>query len=48
MDKTLQVEHLEKYYGSRSSLTKAIDDLSFDVEPQEFVCKALMNECIYQ
>ena len=37
MDKTLQVEHLEKYYGSRSSLTKAIDDLSFDVEPQEFV-----------
>ena len=37
MDKTLQVEHLEKYYGSRSSLTKAIDDLSFNVEPQEFV-----------
>ena len=37
MDKTLHVEHLEKYYGSRSSLTKAIDDLSFNVEPQEFV-----------
>ena len=37
MDKTLQVEHLEKYYGSRLRLTKAIDDLSFDVEPQEFV-----------
>lgn len=28
---------MEKYYGSRSSLTKAIDDLSFDVQPQEFV-----------
>ena len=39
MDKTLQVEHLEKYYGSRSSLTKAIDDLSFNVEPQEFVTR---------
>ena len=28
---------MEKYYGSRSSLTKAIDDLSFNVEPQEFL-----------
>ena len=37
MQNTLHVEHLEKYYGSRSSLTKAIDDLSFDVQPQEFV-----------
>ena len=37
MQNTLHVEHLEKYSGSRSRLTKAIDDLSFDVQPQEFV-----------
>ena len=28
---------IEKYYGSRSSLTKAIDNLSFEVEKGEFV-----------
>ena len=27
----------EKYYGNKSSLTKAIDNLSFDVEKGEFV-----------
>ncbi len=37
MENILQVEHLEKYYGSRSSLTKAIDDLSFSVGSKEFV-----------
>ena len=37
MEKILRVEKLEKYYGSRSSLTKAIDNLSFDVEQGEFV-----------
>lgn len=33
----LRVEQMEKYYGSRSSLTKAIDDISFKVEKGEFV-----------
>lgn len=37
MDKILKVEKIEKYYGSRSSLTKAIDNLSFGVEKGEFV-----------
>ena len=37
MEKILKVEKLEKYYGSRSSLTKALDDLSFEVEKGEFV-----------
>ncbi len=34
----LKVEKIEKYYGSRSSLTKAIDNISFEVEKGEFVC----------
>ncbi len=33
----LKVEKIEKYYGSRSSLTKAIDNISFEVEKGEFV-----------
>ena len=33
----LKIQHIEKYYGSRSSLTKAIDDISFSVEQGEFV-----------
>lgn len=33
----LKVEGIEKYYGNKSSLTKAIDDLSFEVEKGEFV-----------
>ena len=33
----LKVEKIEKYYGNRSSLTKAIDDLSFEVKEGEFV-----------
>ncbi len=36
MENILKVEKLEKYYGSRSSLTKAIDNLSFEVEKGEF------------
>ncbi len=32
----LRIEHIEKYYGNRSSLTKAIDDISFTVESGEF------------
>ena len=33
----LSIQNVEKYYGSKSSLTKALDDLSFDVENGEFV-----------
>lgn len=37
MGKILKVDKIEKYYGSRSTLTKAIDNLSFEVEKGEFV-----------
>ena len=33
----LKIQHIEKYYGSKSRLTKAIDDISFTVEKCEFV-----------
>ncbi|MCR5829871.1 MAG: ABC transporter ATP-binding protein [Lachnospiraceae bacterium] len=33
----LKVEHIEKYYGNKSSLTKAVDDISFSVDEGEFV-----------
>ncbi len=38
MENILKVQKIEKYYGSRSSLTKAIDNLSFEVEKGEFLC----------
>ena len=37
MEKILQIKNIEKYYGNRSNLTKAIDGISFDVEEGEFV-----------
>ena len=37
MEQILRIENIEKYYGSRSSLTKAIDDISFTVDKGEFV-----------
>ncbi len=37
MDNVLKIDKIEKYYGNRSSLTKAIDNISFDVEKKEFV-----------
>ena len=33
----LRIQQIEKYYGSKSSLTKAIDDLSLTVSEGEFV-----------
>lgn len=33
----LRIQQIEKYYGSKSSLTKAIDDISFSVNKGEFV-----------
>ena len=37
MDKILKVKNVEKYYGTKTSLTKAINDISFEVEKGEFV-----------
>ncbi len=37
MKNILKLSKIEKYYGSRSSLTKAIDGISFEVEKGEFV-----------
>ena len=37
MENILKVEKVSKYYGSRSSLTKALDNISFEVEKGEFV-----------
>lgn len=33
----LRIQQIEKYYGNKSSLTKAIDDISFTVDEGEFV-----------
>ena len=32
----LKLEHVEKYYGNKTSLTKAVNDISFSVEKGEF------------
>ena len=37
MEKILEVKNIEKYYGTKSNLSKAIDNISFDVEKGEFV-----------
>ena len=33
----MEIKRIEKYYGNKSSLTKAIDGISFDVDKGEFV-----------
>ncbi len=38
----LKIDKIEKYYGSRSSLTKAINNISFEVSKGEFV--AIMGQ----
>ena len=37
MSKILKIENIKKYYGSKNNITKAIDDISFDVNKGEFV-----------
>ena len=37
MEKILEIKNIEKYYGNKSNLTKAIDNISFDVNQGEFV-----------
>ena len=37
MENILKIDKIEKYYGNKSRLTKALDNLSFDVLKGEFV-----------
>lgn len=37
MEKILEVKQIEKYYGNKGNITKAIDNISFTVESGEFV-----------
>lgn len=37
MNNILRIRNIEKYYGNRTNLTKAIDNISFDVNEGEFV-----------
>lgn len=37
MEPILKLERIEKYYGNKSNLTKAIDDISLEVEQGEFM-----------
>lgn len=37
MEKILKLDKVEKYYGGKTNITKAIDNISFEVEKQEFV-----------
>ena len=37
METILRIDNIEKYYGNRSSLTKAINNISFEVDKGEFV-----------
>ena len=37
MNTILSVEHMEKYYGNKGNITKAVDDISFEVEEREYM-----------
>ncbi len=37
MDNVLEVKNIEKYYGNKSNLTKALDNISFHVRSGEYV-----------
>ncbi len=37
MTSILKVENMEKYFGNKGNVTKAIDDLSFEVKKGDFV-----------
>ena len=37
MSKVLKIENISKYYGNKSNLTKAIDNLSLEVDKGEFI-----------
>lgn len=37
MKEILRLEHIQKYYGNKGNITKAIDDISFQVSEGEFI-----------
>ena len=37
MEKILEVKNIEKYYGTKTNLSKAIDNISFNVNKGEFI-----------
>ena len=37
MNEVLKLEHIQKYYGSKGNVTKAIQDISFSVQEGDFV-----------
>lgn len=37
MDKVLRIENVEKYYGNKGNLTKAVNNISFEVAKGEFI-----------
>ncbi|MEF9960151.1 MAG: ATP-binding cassette domain-containing protein, partial [Niameybacter sp.] len=37
MEKLLTVQQIQKYYGARGNMTKALDHINFEVEKGEFV-----------
>lgn len=37
MENVLEVKNIEKYYGNKSNLTKAINNISFNVQKGEYV-----------
>ncbi len=37
MERILEVKNIEKYYGTKTNLSKAIDNISFGVDKKEFV-----------
>lgn len=37
MEQVLKIENMEKYYGNKGNITKAVDDISFTVDKGEFV-----------
>ena len=37
MEKVLRIENMEKYYGNKGNITKAVDNISLEVEKGEFV-----------
>ena len=37
MKEILKIEHIQKFYGSKGNITKAIDDISFTVKQGEFI-----------
>ena len=37
MNEVLRIKNIEKYYGNKGNIVKAIDDISFTVKKGEFV-----------